>query len=342
MAVTISDVAKEAKVAASTISKYMNGGSVREKNKEAIEKAIHKLDYHPNTAARGLRSSRTYTIGLITDTLENQYFAKITGRIEKSLKERGYTVFFCCHRNSPEKARKAVETLVGKQVDGILIISIVGAEDCIRIAREAKIPIISLDREVQGETVDYVMSNSASGVYEAIEYLIRKGHERIGIITGRSSTNPGLLVAEDRYRGYLRAMEDYNIQIEKELISDGDFSFESGYKCMVELWNKKERPTAIFVCNYNMCLGAITAIHNLKIKIPDELSFATFDDLEFSVMSRPGLTSVRQKIDEISKSAIELILKRIGGDYSDYPKRLKIKTVLKERESVKDISKKHE
>lgn len=339
MAVTINDVAREANVAASTISKYMNGGSVRKKNKESIEKAIRKLGYLPNTAARGLRSSRTYTIGLVTDTLENQYFAKITGQIERSLKERGYSVFFCCHRNSPEKAQKAVETLVGKQVDGILLISIVGAEACIRIAKEAKIPIVSLDREVRGEDVDYVMSNSASGVYEATEYLIQKGHERIGIITGRSLTNAGLIVAEERFRGYIRAMEDYNLAIDGELIAEGDFSFDSGYRCMMELWNKKSRPTAVFVCNYNMCLGAITAIHNLKIKIPDELSFATFDDLEFSVMTQPGLTSVRQKVDEISKGAIDLILKRIDGDYSDCPKKLKVKTVFKERGSVKDISK---
>lgn len=335
MAVTISDVAKEANVAASTISKYMNGGSVRKRNKEAIEKAIHKLGYHPNTAARGLRSSRTYTIGLVTDTLENQYFAKITGQIERCLKERGYTVFFCCHRNSPEKAQKAVETLVGKQVDGILLISIAGGEACIHIAREAKIPIVSLDREVRGEAVDYVMSNSASGVYEAVEYLIQKGHERIGILTGRSLTNAGLFVAEERFRGYIRAMEDYNLPIDRELVSEGDFSFESGYRCMMELWNRKARPTAVFVCNYNMCLGAITAIHNLKIKIPEELSFATFDDLEFSVMTQPGLTAVRQKVEEISKCAVELILKRINGDYSDYPRKLKIKTVFKERESVK-------
>ncbi|MGB8454814.1 MAG: LacI family DNA-binding transcriptional regulator [Anaerocolumna sp.] len=334
MAVTIKDVARETNLAISTISKYMNGGKVRPENQKMIDLAIRKLGYRPNDNARGLRSAKTYTIGVLIDSLGSQYFAKITHLIEKILKKEGYSILVCCHKDNTAAAKKAVEFLVSKQVDGIIIEPVAGEEDYTVPILQNKIPFVAIDRAVGHIKSDRVMSNSTFGAYQATEYLIQNGHKKISIITGTSETNSGLLAAKERYRGYLRAMEDYELTLQDEYIIEGNFKFESGYECMQKLWKLKKRPTAVFVSNYNMCLGAMTAIHNMKISIPEELSFITFDDLEFSVISNPMLNAIRQPMEKMAEKAVELLLRRIDGDYTDYPQNIKLPTELVVRDSV--------
>jgi Transcriptional regulators len=334
MAVTIKDVAKTTNLAISTISKYMNGGNVRPENQKLIERAIRQLGYRPNDNARGLRNSKTYTIGVLIDTLGSQYFAKITQMMEKILKKEGYSILVCCHKDNVAAARKAIEFLASKQVDGIIIEPVASVEDYAAPIHFNKIPVVAIDRSLSGVECDRVMSNSTFGAYLATEYLIQNNHKRIGIISGTSEKNLGLLAAKERLRGYLRAMEDYELPISDEYIMQGDFKFKSGYQCMQRLWRMKKRPSAVFVSNYNMCLGAMTAVHNMKISIPEELSFITFDDLEFSVISNPKLTAIRQPMEKIAEKAVELILKRIDGDYGDYPQNIKLLTELVVRDSV--------
>ncbi len=334
MAVTIKDVARETNLAISTISKYMNGGKVRPENKKLIEQAILKLGYRPNDNARGLRTAKTYTIGVLIDSLGSQYFAKITQMIEKILKKEGYSILVCCHKDNAAGAGKAVEFLVSKQVDGIIIEPVADEDDYAVPIFENKIPLVAIDRALGRMKSDRVMSNSAFGAYQATEYLIQNGHQKIAIITGTSENNSGLLAAKERYRGFLRAMEDYELPLQKEYILEGDFTFESGYECMQKLWKLKKHPTSLFISNYNMCLGAMTAIHNMKVNIPEELSLITFDDLEFSVISNPALTAIRQPMEKIAEKTVELLLRRIEGDYTDYPQNIKLTTELIVRDSV--------
>lgn len=337
MAVTIKDVAKETRLAISTISKYMNGGNVLPENQQKIDEAIKKLGFRPNDNARGLRNSKNYTIGLLIDSLGNQYFAKITELIQNRLKEEGYSMLVCCHQDNADTVKKALKFLQEKQVDGIILEPLMYKQDYVALLRLHNIPVVTIDRTLNYGSCDAVMSNSATGMYQATEYLIRNNHKKIAIITGISDANPGLTAAKDRYKGYLRAMEDYALPVDENFILSGNFKFESGYECMQKLWNRKERPTALIISNYNMCLGAMTAIHNMKINIPTELSFITFDDMEFSVISNPMLTSIRQPVEKIVEETVKLILRRIEGDYSDYPKNIKLPTELMIRDSVKKL-----
>ncbi|MCR1842719.1 LacI family DNA-binding transcriptional regulator [Murimonas intestini] len=336
MAITIKDVAKETNLAISTISKYMNGGPVRQKNKKVIEEAVRKLGYNPNKAARGLRSSRTYMIGVVLDSLESQYFGRITARMEQVLKEKGYSIMVCCHRDSNEKAKKCVEFMVSRQVDGILILSLAGDAGYMDAAINNKIPIVALDRVPETEC-DSVGTNAATGAYQAVEYLVQQNHKKIAVISGTWRENPGLRTANERLNGYYRVFEDYCLKVAPEFIVEGDFSFDSGYKCMTRLWELEEHPTAVFVTNYNMTMGAMTAIHNLKIKVPEELSIVVFDDLEYSSISRPKLTSVRQPAQEVADESVKLLMRRIEGDYGDFPKCLKLPTTFHIRNSVREL-----
>ncbi|HIT89910.1 MAG TPA: LacI family DNA-binding transcriptional regulator [Candidatus Merdenecus merdavium] len=336
MAITIKDVAKETNLAISTISKYINGGSVRPENKKVIDEAISRLGYHPNKAARGLRGVHTFTIGLLMDSLESQYYAVITENIEWILKEKGYSLIVCCHKDCANTAKQRLEFLVERQVDGIIMVPLASELNYMKDVLKSGIPIVAIDR-YPNAPCDTVASNAVTGAYAAVEYLIRCGHKKIGIISGTDRSNPGIDTAKDRLKGYYRAFEDYRIEVIEEFVKKGDFKFDSGYECMESLWNLREKPTAIFVANYNMALGAMTAIHNLKIKVPEELSFVSYDDLEFSYLSNPNLTAVRQPAEKVAKESIELLLKRIAGDHSSYPKYIRIPTTLHIRDSVKKM-----
>lgn len=336
MAVTIKDVAKETNLAISTISKYMNGKTVREENRQLIEAAVKKLGYHPNNAARGLRSACSYMIGLVLDGLDNQYFSLLAAGITEMFKAEGYTVLVCFHRNDGVRAKKAVDFLIGRQVDGIVALSIATNIDYLGSAWENHIPVVVLDR-MMDIPCDMVGSNAASGSYQAVEFLIQQGHKKIAVISGTNKENPGIKAAWERLTGYERVLKDYAMEYRDEYVACGDFTLASGYTCMQNLWKLKDRPTAVFVTNYNMTLGAVTAMHNLKINIPKELSVVAFDDMEFSTLCKPNLTAVRQPVKRIAKASVNMLLKRVRGDYGSFPEYVKFPTELHVRGSVEKI-----
>lgn len=335
MVITIKDVAKETGLAISTISKFMNGGNVRVENKKKIEIAIERLGYKPNEFARSLRGAKTATVGIIVDNLKAIFSAQIVGLIEKKLKSRGYSVLLGSHGNDCKIAKEVVELLVDKQVDAIIIEPLTDGTEYLKIAEENEIPIISIDRVLDSKRYDSITTNSMLGVYDGVEYLIQKGHEKIAIIAATREGTMGINSGKERLRGYLMALEDYNIPVRKEFIVKGDFSFTSGCESMKTIWNLSEKPTAILVSNYHMCLGMIAATHELEIKIPEDVSVVTFDDMQFFRNFNPKLTAIGQPIEEIAMHVEEVVLKRIAGDYSDFPLNLKLRTHFVERDSVK-------
>jgi Transcriptional regulators len=340
--ITIKDVARETKLAISTISKYMNGGNVRKENRILIEEVVKRLGYQPNKAARGLRSAKTYTIGLVMNYTESQYFSKMAACIESFLQQKGYSLLLAGHQDNPKQAEGAIRFLANEQVDGCFVVALTGIEEYLYPLEEAGIPLLLLDRAISGEEnrYDSVMSNGARGTYEAIEYLLEKRHRDIAIITGMDKEkNKAVVAAKDRLRGYERAFEDYGVQVNEEFVLGGDFSYQSGYEEMHKLWKKKNKPTALFVTNYNMALGALAAIHEIGITVPEDLSVVMFDDLEFSVVNRPKMTAVHQSIEKIAEQAAMTLLRRINGDLEGYPQQIRLRTTFKERESVRELHK---
>ncbi len=337
MGVTIKDVAKKTGLSLATISKYMNGGKVRDKNKLIIDEAVKELGYIPNKAARGLKTSRTFTIGVIVDEMANQYFALLLEQIEMILNENGYSMAIACHKGDPEVEIECLKFFMEQNVDGILAVP---ADDCCtnrKTVEKSTIPVVALDR-LPHSVCDCVASNDATGAYSATEYLINCGHKKIAVITGKvAKKHQSLPVgsAVDRLNGYLRAMNDYGYDIKKDYIQQGDFSLDAGARCMENLLKNEDRPTAVFVTNYNMTLGAIATLHKYRVEIPAELSVAAFDDLEFSVISRPQLTAVRQPFELNARKSVMLLLKRIKGDYTGFPETIRNPTKLMIRDSVK-------
>ena len=327
---TIKDVARYTGLSIATISKYINGGNVLKENRVVIQEAIEKLNYRPNQIARGLKTSKSMTIGVLIPSLENVFFTSIISRIEDLLQEKGYSILVCDFKENIELESKKLEFLVNKQVDGIIMVSYGGNQDYINGLLERHIPIVMLDRMIRGIECDVVLADNLNSSYRAVEELILRKHRRIGIICGPKDTYTSV----ERRRGYERVHEDYDCSLDERLISNGEYTVENGYNAMRSLWELEDRPTALLVTNYEMTIGAIMAINDLQINIPQELSIIGYDNIQMAKVVKPPLSIVEQPMQEIGTTAAEILLKRLKGDYSDFPRVSRLKTEIFIKESV--------
>lgn len=331
---TIKDVAKYSGLSIATISKYINGGNVLEENRQIIQEAIDKLGYKRNEMARGLKTNKTMSIGILIPSLENIFFTTIISIIEDTLLEKGYGTIICDYKEDPELEQKKLEFLINKNVDGIIMVSYSGNHEYIKELIDKRIPVILLDRMVRNLDCDVVLADNLNASYQAVEELITRKHKKVGIICGPENT----YTADERRKGYIRVHQDYHLEVDESLIYNGDYSVESGYKALKELLNIEDPPTAIFVTNYEMTVGAIMAINDFDVQIPTDLSLIGFDNIQLARVVKPSLSIVEQPMKDIGKIAAETMLKRLNDDYDDFPAVYRLKTKVHIKDSVATLN----
>lgn len=322
IASTIKDVAMMAGVSTATISKYINGKRVKEQNRVKIEEAIKALDFKVNSFARGLKTNKTMTIGVLIPSLENIFATSIVSHIERILLENGYSTIICDYNQDTRLENDKFDFLMSKYVDGLIIMPLGITEDRIQDAVEKEIPIVSIDRPIQNKECDVVLVDNMNASYNAVEQFITHGHREIGIICGPEH----IYTAQERLKGYMRVHEDYGMQVNNRNIKFGDYEVQSGYDLMMEFLKAKPQIDAVYVTNYEMTIGAVMALNEMNIKMPDELSFIGFDNQQLAKVIKPNLTIVVQPIKQIGESAADIILKRLKGDKANYPSMLRLKT----------------
>ena len=333
MAATIKDIARETGLSLATISKYLNGGSLREKNRVAIEDAIKKLDYHVNEYARGLKSKKSRTVGMVLPELANLFNMKIVSTIEQMLQKHGYSVSTCDSQNSLEQEARSVEFLLNKQVDGIINIPMGNNSKHLRPAVEHNVPILLLDRPLEdlNGIASCVLIDNQSASRGAVRRLLEAGHRRIGVVVGPE----GVYTADMRLRGYREALEEYGIAYDETLVARASLTVEGGYRQVKRLLKDPNNMTAVFVTNYEMTLGALIALNKGGIKIPEEISVVGFDNImDLSQVFRPSLTIVIQPMEQIGLQAARLMLERLSGDNSAAPMTITLSASLREGASV--------
>lgn len=331
MAITIKDVARETNLAISTISKYINGGKVREENRIVIQQAIEKLGYIPNDAARSLRSSKSYLVGIMDGYIHSMHQSVLVGEIEKKLREKGYSLLFAGRDMSDGQAiRFAIEN----GCDGLIICPANSDREYIPLLKEKNIPVVLLEENWEGTELDCVQTDAATSSYEIVEHLIKNGHDRIGVINGPLYRG----TAVERLRGYRRALEDYTIPFRAEYIVDCEFTFEDGYCAMKRLWELEEKPTAIFAVSDDLAQGMMAAVHEMGVRVPDEVSLVIFDDFELSKLVKPQLTAVSQPLIELADTACEILMHRIQNGWPQKRQVVRIKAQIHYRDSVKNIN----
>ena len=218
-------------------------------------------------------------------------------------------------------------------IDGLIVTSYSLNTDVCSAVEQTGIPVVELEEHTHFHQTDCVQTNCTSGAYEIVEHLIKMGHKKIAIVTGP----PESFTACERKKGYLRALEDYNIPIVPDYVISKSYTSDFGYQAMQKLWSLPERPTAVFSANYSLCLGIYEAIYNLGIRVPEDLSVVSFDDFELSLLLSPPLTAVRQPLADLSECACDLLLRRMKGDYNDFPRTIRIRPKCIYRNSVRDL-----
>jgi LacI family transcriptional regulator len=331
---TIKDVARHTGLSIATISKYINGGNVLEENRVKIQEAIDKLGFKVNTMARGLKTNKTMTIGILIPSFVNVFCMNIVSHIENILIKQGYSAIICDYKEDFKVEQLKLQFLIDKLVDGLIIMPSGYDEDIIREAIKRKIPVVQIDRALNQLLCDAILVDNMSASYNAVECLITRGHKRIGIITGPEDVYTGA----ERLKGYTRVHEDYSMVIDKELIKYGDFKIESGHIFLKELMDMTNPPTAIFITNYEMTVGAIMAINERNIEIPREVSIIGFDSFELSRVVKPELSMVIQPLKEIGETAAEVLLNRINGDFANFPIMHRLKTEILITESIAQVN----
>lgn len=305
----IQDVAKLANVSIATVSRVINNqGGVRKVTEERIHKAIEELGYIRNAAARIMKRKETKTIGVIVPDIKNPFFPLVMAGIEQKAREKGYFTILSSTNESPIVEEKILKNFIERGVDGVIITTANESGEHLKLLQDQDIPIVAVDRSIKSFAVDTVLVDNAKGSYQAVQHLILQGHEKIAIICGPQNTTPGL----ERFLGYKKALENYNLPFNEQLVINGDFGEQSGYLATKALFELDDKPTAIFSSNNLMTIGCMKALDDLNWKLGQEVSFIGFDDVDIATFLTPKLSVVARPMNAIGEIAFQLLFERIS------------------------------
>ena len=329
---TIKDIAKKAGVSASVVSRALNNKyGVNEKTRAKIIQIARELQYYPNALARSLVTRKTETIGVVIADISEPFYSRIIKGMYTVADRAGYTLLFSNSYESLEKTNILHKMVDSERVDGLVIVgsNIRETEFVLNLLQE-KIPFVLIERKLDDPKVNCIWVENEEGARLATDYLIQKGHTRIAHITGTH----GIQVTIDRLAGYKQALASARLPFNPAYIRAGDFLHEGGYRATRELLQLNPRPTAIFAGNDTMAYGALQAISEFGLSVPDEIAGIGFDDLEFSVLTNPPLTTIRQPRFEMGKKAIEILLRVLAGEEEASGVKAAFPTELVVRRSV--------
>jgi DNA-binding LacI/PurR family transcriptional regulator len=315
---TIYDVAKEAGVAISTVSKVLNNtGSIGAKTRKKVEETMQKLNYQPSVAASVKK--RIQTIGLLIPNIADPFMAEIARTIEDHGRKFGFSLMICSTDNDLDKEIEYVSILKQKYIDGIIIATGLKNTAALKELISSEIPVALLAREVPSLAVNTVVVNDFLGAFEATSYLIKLGHQKIAMIT----EDIYFPVTKSRLDGYKQALEQAGINYNENLVMINNTSFTDALDSTVKLLNLPEPPTAIFASTEPLAIGAIQGARESGFDIPKDISIVGFDNSILAEMCYPQLTTMSQPIQEMGKKIIELLVEEIKD-----PKKLKQRIVM--------------
>lgn len=327
--ITIFDVAEKAGVSHSTVSRVLNNkNNVSAETRERVLRAMEQLGYVGNIHARSLAGGSSRVIGLLVDHLITGYTDELIRGIDGALEAYDYNLMlYTTHR---EKTREAVYVTKMAQglADGLILIVPRNESAYLETLQQRKFPYVLIDYQGYNRYIPSIITTNKKGGYDATAHLIEAGHRRIGFITGEMAYGCAL----ERLAGYRAALEEHNIPFDPELVSEGNFWQPQGYQCARQLLSLPHPPTAIFASNDVMAFGAMEAARELGLRIPNDLSIIGFDDIPQAAHMHPPLSTVRQPLEEMGRSAVHLLFKYITNPQAEI-ERVELATRLIIRES---------
>lgn len=305
---TIHDVALRAGVSAATVSRWLGGHHVRAA--DAVSRAVEELGYRPNASAQSLKTGRRGTIGVVVPDITNPFFAAVVKGLERAIPDGTYRMLLASSDESAEREAEVLADLTGR-VDGFVLAPANEQDRAPLELQQAGVPVVLLDREVSGgESYDVVLVDNLGGARLAAEHLLGLGHRRIGMINGPDDTTPG----RERRAGFIEVLREAGVEVDAALDLAGDFREESGRVLTQQLLANPVPPTAIFTANNQMTIGALKAIRDLDVRVPDDVSVIGFDDLALGSLLHPPLTCITRADEEQGELVMRLLLQRLEQD----------------------------
>lgn len=320
--VKIKDVADSAGVSTATVSRVLaNKRHVRQEVKERVMEVVNELNYRPNRVARSLRSQKSTIIGLIISDIENPFFQQVSRAVEDAAHEMGYSVMLCNNDENPDKEERYLHLIRDENLAGVILSPTRQTADNFSEKSDLNIPMVVIDRRVSNAEVDNILIDNEQAAHTLTTHLIEHGYRRIGAIFGMGSTT-----GRERREGFVRGLKEHDFQPSTDLVKYANPREEDGFNTTMKMLQLSEPPDAILTSNSLLAAGALRALRESQMAIPEEIGLASFDDTTWAKLVVPALTVIEQPTYEIGRTAAELLIKRIKD-----PKRSHREVILKSK-----------
>ncbi|XJZ26509.1 catabolite control protein A [Bacillota bacterium Lsc_1132] len=312
MNITIYDVAREANVSMATVSRVVNGNpNVKPVTRKKVLEVIERLGYRPNAVARGLASKKTTTVGVIIPDISSIFFAELARGIEDIATMYKYNIILSNSDQNKEKELHLLNTMLGKQVDGIVFMGGNITDEHVEEFEKSPVPIVLAGSIEESKKIPSVNIDYEQAVFDSVEEFIQKGHKNIAFVIGPFHEPKN---AAKKLKGYQRALVEHNIPYNEDLVVEGDYTYDSGLEAFDKLMEAAERPTAILVGSDEMALGVVHGAEDKGFKIPDDFEVITSDNTRLSLMVRPQLTTIVQPLYDIGAVSMRLLTKLMNKE----------------------------
>jgi LacI family transcriptional regulator len=330
--ITVHDVARAAGVSAGAVSQVMNGrGRISEATRARVLRAASDLGYVPNATARGLRVGRTNLLGLLVQDLSNPYFAEIVFGASATIGGFGHDLVLYTSSDDPERERDRVLALSSGVADGVIVVSAHGQAGTVRAAERSSVPMVMVNFWEPTSKLPRVNAENRVGARTATTHLLELGHERIAFLHGKpdATTHPPRPDGQERYRGYLEALEAAGVALDESLVLHSGLQQHHGWMSGRELLNRPDPPTAIFAANDFCAMGVIQAVKEHGWRVPGDVSVVGFDDIPLAARMHPSLTTVRHPLRPMGAMAVRLLFdlvnRREGVSQLELPSELVVR-----------------
>ena len=335
---TLKCIADQLGVSATTVSRALSGQASRYRisaqTESAVRQLARELNFAPNPLARGLRLKKTLTIGLIIPDISNPFFAAIAHEVTVGARKQGYAIILCDSQEDTRIEAQSIALLSSHHVEGIVICPVGLSSEHLSGLGQPGLPVVYVDRYFPKISAPYVGSDNCAGAKEATGYLIDHGHRRIACLQGLRGTLPNEL----RLRGYREALAERQLPVDDSLIAGDSFGEQSGYIETKLLLQSKRGVTALLAFSNLIALGALRALAEEKLKIPDDVSIIAFDDQPYAAYLATPITTVAQPLSEMGEVAVKLLFDQIHSPQQVSRGGILLPTRLIVRRSVKNIS----
>ena len=326
---TIKDVAREAGVSVATVSRVFNeSGPVSDDTRQRIREVATRLQYSPHAGARSLITSKTNTIGALLPDLYGEFFSEVIRGMDQTAQRRGYHLLVSSSHDAKDEIEAALLAMRGR-VDGVIAMSPHLDAHSLVANVPASLPVVLLNCSVEGDSYDALSIENRQGAYAMVRHLAGLGHRSIAIICGAA----GNYDASERLEGYRDALRDLGLEHRREWELPGDFTDTSGYRAISTVLALPERPTAIFAANDAMAIGALSALREAGVRVPDDMAVTGFDDIPLARYMSPPLSSVHVAIAELGMRGVERLVHAIDSKNTHTRQHHRLPTTLVIRRS---------